>query len=217
MGLNVHWECTHIICPLANVGPILNMGDYWQLTVDTLQSGSDPLVVKPRLQEKLLTKPPFRFLHDVITAVQEKTGFAPGLFEGVELDAKAIQVDKDAKVLYLTKIIDVVGLVLGEHVPAKPLKIVAGLEPENTNVFLQMLGAACRLRNGAAEVKRVLAGEHQAAPGAAARPPAAAAAPAAARPTSRPSSQHQPGEQEEAAAAGEPAAPAPAPAAKPKK
>ena len=31
--------------------------------------------------------------------------------------------DKDAKVNYLQKIIDVVGLVLNEHVPAKPLKV----------------------------------------------------------------------------------------------
>lgn len=31
--------------------------------------------------------------------------------------------DKDAKVAFLTKIIDVVGIVLGEHVPAKPLKV----------------------------------------------------------------------------------------------
>lgn len=31
--------------------------------------------------------------------------------------------DKDAKVTYLQKIIDVVGIVLGEHVPAKPLKV----------------------------------------------------------------------------------------------
>ncbi len=67
--------------------------------------------------------------------------------------------DKEAKVAYLTKIISVVSMVLREPVPAKPLKIVAGLEPENTNIFLQMLGAACKQGTAAEEVKRVLAGD----------------------------------------------------------
>mmetsp|Transcript_4923 Transcript_4923/g.12064 ORF Transcript_4923/g.12064 Transcript_4923/m.12064 type:complete len:515 (-) Transcript_4923:352-1896(-) len=163
------------------------MGDYWQLTVDLLQNPSNPIVDKPKLQEKYLTKPPFRYLHDVITAVQTNTGFAPGIYSGDELVAQSIQ-DKDAKVTYLSKMIDVVGLVLGEHVPAKPLKIVAGLEPENTNVFLQMLAQACRLENGADAVQRVLAGEHQPNPGE--RAPAKAPPPAA-RPSSRPSSQQR--------------------------
>ena len=46
------------------------MGDYWTLTVDILQNASNPIVDKPKLQEKYLTKPPFRYLHDVITAVR---------------------------------------------------------------------------------------------------------------------------------------------------
>lgn len=33
------------------------------------------------------------------------------------------------------------------------LQIVAGLEPENTNILLQMLGKACRKSNGADAVK----------------------------------------------------------------
>lgn len=131
------------------------MAEY-ELTISILQ-GDDPIFDKPKLQEKYMTKPPFRFLHDVITAVQRSTDFAPGLYEGDELDAKAIT-DKESKVAYLAKIINVVSMVLGEAVPAKPLKIVAGLEPENTNVFLQMLGKACRMNNGAAAVQQVLAG-----------------------------------------------------------
>ncbi len=50
------------------------MGDYWQLTIDVLQSESSPIVDKPKLQEKYLTKPPFRYLHDVITAVSIANG-----------------------------------------------------------------------------------------------------------------------------------------------
>ena len=33
------------------------------------------------------------------------------------------------------------------------MQIVAGLEPENTNVFLQMLGNACRVNDGADAVQ----------------------------------------------------------------
>lgn len=47
------------------------MGDnYWELTIAQLQDPSNPLVDKPKLSEKYLTKPPFRFLHDVISAVR---------------------------------------------------------------------------------------------------------------------------------------------------
>jgi TRAF3-interacting protein 1 len=89
---------------------------------------------------------------------------------------------------------------------AHAAQIVAGLEPENTNVFLQMLGSACKVSNGEAEVQRVLAGESPQDAGAASQP---AAAEPAARPTTRPSSQlQQGGEQDE----GEPAAAEPAPA-----
>ena len=46
------------------------MGDYWEATVSVLQDPSNPIVDKPKLSDKYLTKPPFRFLHDIVSAVR---------------------------------------------------------------------------------------------------------------------------------------------------
>lgn len=67
------------------------------------------LIKKPNMSEKLLMKPPFRFLHDTITAIVTTTGFAEGLYSSEEMDSANIN-EKGAKIAYLEKIFGVVGI-----------------------------------------------------------------------------------------------------------
>ena len=112
-----------------------------QTTINALQ----PLLPsgRPKLTQELLSRPPFRFLHDIVTS----TGFAPGLFTAAEQDARAMVrlalpppptcrpplnlsicsatclQDKEAKLAYLQKLQDAISGVLGQPVPARPSKV----------------------------------------------------------------------------------------------
>ncbi|KAL6267593.1 hypothetical protein P5V15_000667 [Pogonomyrmex californicus] len=96
---------------------------------------------KPPLTEKLLRKPPFRFLHDIITAIIKETGFLEGLFTDEELNSDNIK-DKEGKLAFLTKLIDVVKLISGANLTVRASKIVSGQEPTKTNELLQAIGKA---------------------------------------------------------------------------
>ena len=110
------------------------------------------------MSEKLLTKPPFRYLHDIFTATSAATGYDQGLYDASELDAKSIT-EKDAKINWLVKMISLCELVIGEEIDAKPTKIVAGHEPEKTNYLLQqMFRAATAGIDTTPHVQQVLGG-----------------------------------------------------------
>jgi TRAF3-interacting protein 1 len=87
------------------------------------------------MTDKLLKKPPFRYLHDIFTATLKATNFGKGLFEGHMLNSKEIT-EKDDKLKFLTNLITLTELVIGEELDVKPQKIVTGQEPEKTNMFL---------------------------------------------------------------------------------
>ncbi len=98
----------------------------------------EQLFEKPKMTEKLLTKPPFRYLHDIFLATMAATGFGNGLYNDEEMDSKANH-EKDAKIAILTKMITLTEMMIEEKMDVKPSKIVAGMEPERTNYFLQQL------------------------------------------------------------------------------
>lgn len=77
-------------------------------------------------------------MHDIFTATNAATGFGTGLYSAEELDAKSIT-EKDAKINFLVKLIQLTELVVGDEMDVKPTKIVAGHEPEKTNLFLQAM------------------------------------------------------------------------------
>lgn len=72
----------------------------WKATADLFQA----LIERPKMTQKLLIKPPFKYIFDIITETTKKTGFANGLYEGEELKADFYG-EKNRKVTYLNKII----------------------------------------------------------------------------------------------------------------
>uniref|UniRef100_A0A8C3X508 TRAF3-interacting protein 1 n=1 Tax=Catagonus wagneri TaxID=51154 RepID=A0A8C3X508_9CETA len=127
--------------------------------VKRTQEALGKVIRRPPLTEKLLNKPPFRYLHDIITEVIRMTGFMKGLYTDAEMKSDNVK-DKDAKISFLQKAIDVVVLISGEPLSAKPARIVAGQEPENTNELLQRIGKCCLNKLSSEDaVRRVLAGE----------------------------------------------------------
>merc|ERR1712039_347793 len=100
--------------------------------------GLGKLISKPKMTEKYLKKPPFRFLHDIVMEVTRSTTFAQGLFTTEESDATQLG-DKASKVEFLNKAISVTSFALGEKIKVSANKIVAGLEADKTNAWLQKL------------------------------------------------------------------------------
>eukprot|EP00828_Plagiopyla_frontata_P033894 TRINITY_DN4403_c0_g1_i1.p1 TRINITY_DN4403_c0_g1~~TRINITY_DN4403_c0_g1_i1.p1 ORF type:complete len:462 (+),score=105.79 TRINITY_DN4403_c0_g1_i1:128-1387(+) len=86
------------------------------------------------MSEKLLQKPPFRYIFDIFIETTKATGFATNLFEGEELNPSQ---QKEVKLQFLSKMKDLVQLMTGEELAVKPTRIIAGHEPENTNILLQ--------------------------------------------------------------------------------
>ncbi|XP_025889538.1 TRAF3-interacting protein 1 isoform X2 [Nothoprocta perdicaria] len=130
-----------------------------EAVVRRTQEALGRVIRKPPLTERLLSKPPFRYLHDVITEVIRVTGFMKGLYTDFELKSENVK-DKDAKISFLQKAIDAVVLVTGEPLSVKPARVVAGHEPEKTNELLQAIGKCCLNKLSSDDaVKRILAGE----------------------------------------------------------
>uniref|UniRef100_A0A1B0D8H1 TRAF3-interacting protein 1 n=1 Tax=Phlebotomus papatasi TaxID=29031 RepID=A0A1B0D8H1_PHLPP len=117
------------------------MGEVNEAVIKKTQETLGKFVKRPPLTDKLLMKPPFRFLHDVINVVIKETGFLKGLYTVEELNSENVR-DRDAKIKFLEKLINIVEMVTKADLKVRPSKIVAGQEVEKTNELLQAIGMA---------------------------------------------------------------------------
>lgn len=90
------------------------------------------------MTEKLLCKPPFRYLHDIFTATLKQTNFGAGLFQGEELNSKSFE-DKESKLAFLVKLISLTEMVVQEKIDIKPSMVLAGQQADKTNIWLQQM------------------------------------------------------------------------------
>jgi hypothetical protein len=113
------------------------------------------LISKPRLSDRLLARPPIRFLHDIIMELIRVTNFGQGLYSAEETDSANLK-EKEQKILFLKKMIQVVGVQLNTVVQVKARKIVAGLEPQETNRFFQLFALSARMMPDSRQAVRIV-------------------------------------------------------------
>ncbi|KAH8301300.1 hypothetical protein KR018_000268 [Drosophila ironensis] len=109
-------------------------------TIQVTQEMLGKYVKKPPLTEKLLKKPPFRFLMDVFNNFIKQTGKFDGLYMPEEQMFENIATRED-KIRFLQKMIDVVKIATKRDLKVRTSKIVAGQEPELTNELLQAMAS----------------------------------------------------------------------------
>ncbi|VDM74730.1 unnamed protein product [Strongylus vulgaris] len=103
------------------------------------------LIEKPPLTDQLLARPPFKFILDVVSSTISKTGYLKDKFTSDDLNPAKLN-DKAAKMAFLDSLIQ--ALNDGSLDEVKSSKIVAGKEPELTNLML------IRLAEGAREYRK---------------------------------------------------------------
>lgn len=109
------------------------MSDYWSET-GKLFSG---LIEKPKMTEKLLKKPPPKYIYDIVMNTMKKTGFPKGLFTENEENPKYFEAEARNKLEILQKVIDITKIVGNKDFEIKCTNILKGEEPAKTNVFLR--------------------------------------------------------------------------------
>lgn len=115
----------------------------------------DGLITRPTLTTKLLQKPPFRFLCDIVISLQRSTKFPPVALFGDEERIPDLITGRESRMTYLTKVIRAVEIASGEKIEATAANLVAGIEDEAiANVFLRTLAEAAK-KSGALNLENI--------------------------------------------------------------
>ena len=119
------------------------MSEDIELYIQSTLSELGPFISRPRLTPVLLRKPPFRYLYDIVVeATRISPVFAAAYLPQELEDHTKVGADKNTKMDFLAKFVSFLQTQFpGSGVAqVSPAKIVAGLEPEKTNLLLQLLG-----------------------------------------------------------------------------
>lgn len=106
----------------------------WMATQRRLQ----PLVPGISVSEKIICRPTFRFLHDVIVYFHQQTRCfgGDGVFSAEDLDPTAAGAGKETKVAFLEKCVRAMEAQLRRPMSVNPKKVVAGADVEKTNAWI---------------------------------------------------------------------------------
>ena len=112
-------------------------------TIIETRASISAIIDKPKCTDKLLARPPFRFLFDVIIAVDAASDLGlDRVLTTDEFDSSNVK-DKPSKLAFLDKVVKHTEARLDTTtIDINVKKIVAGLEPEKTCAFLRLLALA---------------------------------------------------------------------------
>lgn len=116
---------------------------FWEPT----QAALGPLITHPPLTEKNLSRPPFRFIHDIVSNINSTHGTFVGVFPSEFDDSGAIDT-KEKKIQYLEMLVNAVEVRISMPVTVNVKKVVTGSEVEATNIFLQQIAQAVQVGIG---------------------------------------------------------------------
>mmetsp|Transcript_27493 Transcript_27493/g.43251 ORF Transcript_27493/g.43251 Transcript_27493/m.43251 type:complete len:220 (+) Transcript_27493:72-731(+) len=109
--------------------------------IDEAMRVLQPMFARPKLRSRLLSKPPFRFIHDIAMAIIQATKFpASILFTDVELESSTFKNSKEAKIAFLEKLIAFVNASREMPIEVESRHIVAGAKPASTVKLLIAFG-----------------------------------------------------------------------------
>jgi len=96
------------------------------------------IVNKPKMKEKLMKRPPFRFVKDIIYNVSKETKYMENKFATDDIQSGKAFNSKASKQIFLQQAMDAVSEQLSLRLPTQPRKVCAGVDVEQTRQFLQL-------------------------------------------------------------------------------